>query len=117
MEKTKIEDEPKHAQAKQLSKSNRKFKLAELVGISEAYEYQHNATKNRIHVTRGDSKFAILFEQTTYMIRYVDITHVTQIYMFVFCYISEVIHIRFFTCTFLKYYNSVVLVPKIIANS
>ena len=42
--------------------------MVELVGISGGYEYQHSATKidNRIYVTRGNSKFAILFEQTTY---------------------------------------------------
>ena len=42
--------------------------MAKLVGISERYEYQHNARKkieNRIYVTRGNSKYAILFEQTT----------------------------------------------------
>ena len=39
------EDEPKYAQAKQLSKINRTFKMAELVGISEGYEYRHDATK------------------------------------------------------------------------
>ena len=41
--------------------------MVELDGISEGYEYQHNATKNRINVTRGNSKFAMLFEQTTYV--------------------------------------------------
>ena len=41
--------------------------MVELVGISEEYEYQRNATKigNPIYVNRGNSKFAILFEQTT----------------------------------------------------
>ena len=45
--------------------------MAELVGISEGCEYKHNATKkieNRIYVSRGNSKFAILFEQTTYRV-------------------------------------------------
>ena len=42
----KIEDEPKHVQAKQLSKINCSFKMAALVGINEKHKYQHNATKN-----------------------------------------------------------------------
>ena len=42
--------------------------MAELVGISVGYEYQqrHKNIDNRIYVTRGNSNFAILFEQTTY---------------------------------------------------
>ena len=44
--------------------------MAELVGISEGHEYQHNATKNRKLNTRNPRKFkiAILFEQTTYYV-------------------------------------------------
>ena len=44
--------------------------MAEPVSIYERYEYQDNATKkieNQIYVIRGNSKFAILFEQTTYI--------------------------------------------------
>ena len=43
--------------------------MAELVGISEGYEYQHNGTKieNQIYATRENSKFAIVSEHTTYM--------------------------------------------------
>ena len=46
--------------------------MVELIGISEGYEYQHNAKKieNRIYVTRGNSKFAIFFEQTTYSLNW-----------------------------------------------
>ena len=46
--------------------------MTKLVGVSEEYEYQHNATKNenRIYVTRGNSKFAIIFKQTTYNVLY-----------------------------------------------
>ena len=44
-EEAKIENEPKHVQAKQPSKFNQTFKIATLVGTSEGYEYQHNATK------------------------------------------------------------------------
>ena len=43
--------------------------MPKLVSISEGHEYQHNATKkieNRIYVARGNSKFAILFKQTSY---------------------------------------------------
>ena len=43
--------------------------MAELVGINEGYEYQHNATKNRKSNIRNPRKFkfAILFEQSTYV--------------------------------------------------
>ena len=33
--------------------------MAELVGISEGYEYQHNATKNRKLNVRNPGKFKI----------------------------------------------------------
>ena len=33
--------------------------MAELVGISEEYEYQHNATKNRKSNVRNPRKFKI----------------------------------------------------------
>ena len=58
-EEAKIEDEPKHVQAKSLSKINRTFKMAELVGISEGYEYQHDATKNRKSNKCNPRKFEI----------------------------------------------------------
>ena len=45
--------------------------MAALVYINEKHEYQHNATKKSkieyMYVTRGNSKFAILFEHTSYM--------------------------------------------------
>ena len=40
--------------------------MAELAGITEGYEYQHNATKNRKSNVRN-LKFATLCEQTTYV--------------------------------------------------
>ena len=47
LQSAKIEDKPKRIQAKKMSKINWTFKMVELVCISEEYEYQHNATKNR----------------------------------------------------------------------
>ena len=41
--------------------------MSELVGTNEGHEYQHNTTKNRIYVIRGNSKLEILFDQTTYV--------------------------------------------------
>ena len=58
-------------QLKQLSKINWTFKIAVLVGINEKHEYQHNAIKkseNRMYVTCGNSKFAILFQHTWYIL-------------------------------------------------
>ena len=43
--------------------------MAELVGTSEGYDYQHNATKNWKSNLRNPWKFKIrdtFFEQTTY---------------------------------------------------
>ena len=43
--------------------------MAKFVGISEGYEYQHNATKNRKSNTRnrGNSNSPLFFEQTSYV--------------------------------------------------
>ena len=58
--------------------------MAELVGISERHEYQYNATKNRklnIQISRENSKFAILFKQTSYVRIYERMYERTNVYV------------------------------------
>ena len=91
--------------------------MAELVGISEGYKYQHNVTKMEklIYLTCWNTKFAILFEQITYNAEEECLCGTNENVLVLWCaWVKIVLHLIFLTEFTQQYVNRLQMIVIII---